>query len=965
MRVPFLQRNRLATKLGLGFLFLLALPVVIITLDNLYRVSSYEREMIAGAERQTLFAQAQAIRNLLLEPVSDVLFLSSATPTQRFLQHAASPDATTAGMEAFLVNYIQRSVLPYHELSMLNENGHPMLLLQRTGMDYTRDPDIPESYQHRYRKAFEGAMHLSAIRGRRVPVHIQVHCKSAPENTPPHVQDLHLIDYSVLLRNAEGIIRGVFILSLDGNALLDDTLASLGIQNGVVLNPEGEIINNTTQSPTETRVLRLLETPYREDILREEQARILSPPQVPGWSYFSTRIHPPGQSAIQWTLLSEIPEDVLNQQTTESRRALLLAAGASLFVAAILVVLFTRRTVEPIRRLAEATRRIGPGDWRPALPAAMTSDEVGDLVRGFSSMASRLHELHSIQENTAENLRITLHSIGEGVIVTDPQGAIVGMNPIATQMTGEPETTARGLPFENTLHVVQDHSREPLAPRLRAFLVEGGTSMTLHTATLVRPDGREIPVAVTIGTMHDNRKRLLGAVLVMRDQTEQRKAALVLERMNEELESRVQERTEELQATNEELTVANEELQATSQKLLDEIEERRQAEEALVRAERMAAVGTLAAGVAHEFNNINVIVIGFVQLILMEEESLPEGVADKLGRVLNAAKRAADITKNLVTFAGQSRPSFRNEDINTVVEQTLDLVEKTLANDGIAVERELAPMPPCHMDPSRLGQVILNLLINAQHALLGREDKRIHIRTHATEKEIFLEVSDNGCGIEQGEISRIFTPFFSTKGEHAKGDTPQSKVRGTGLGLSVCLKIVNDHHGRIHVESEKGCGTTFRIHLPRQVRMPELPPLALVSKPKRKTAIPAALCAGQRVLVLDDEPDVLEFATLSLRVLGCKIEAFREGSVALQRLQTGRFDLILLDMIMPSMTGLQFIERLKALRLESPPGIIVMTGRPLKDVHDDLGDHPDAVLIRKPFSQEDLIDAIHKALSLS
>jgi PAS domain S-box-containing protein len=244
-----------------------------------------------------------------------------------------------------------------------------------------------------------------------------------------------------------------------------------------------------------------------------------------------------------------------------------------------------------------------------------------------------------------------------------------------------------------------------------------------------------------------------------------------------------------------------------------DVTERKRMEEALIRSERMAAVGTLAAGIAHEFNNLNHVILASVELAL-NDDPVNSVLATRLETIRRAALKGSTIVNNLLSFGARQTSDLGMGSLNRAVESALSLVEDELTREGILLVRRLGTTPQSLMSEGQIAQVVLNLLTNARHALLERPVKRIEVETGTEGTTAYLRVSDTGCGIPKAHLTRIFTPFFSTKGEHSAGDGPQSRVKGTGLGLGVSQTIVSNHGGLLGVESDEGVGTTFTMRLP-------------------------------------------------------------------------------------------------------------------------------------------------------
>lgn len=235
-------------------------------------------------------------------------------------------------------------------------------------------------------------------------------------------------------------------------------------------------------------------------------------------------------------------------------------------------------------------------------------------------------------------------------------------------------------------------------------------------------------------------------------------------------------------------------------------------QEDLIRSDRLAALGTLVGGMTHEFNNINLTVMGFSQLLL-ERDDLPAEVVDYLQRINRAAGRANTITNSLLDFSRKGGGSYRRGNIAAAVAEALSLIRGPYEKEGIVVRDLVESVPDSSMDHDQIVQVLLNIVTNSRHAMVDRDRKVLTVRTGREGAMVYASVSDTGCGIPAEHLSQVFTPFYSTKGEHAGGGG-QTKIRGTGLGLSVSHTIMKNHGGDISLESRAGEGTVFTISLP-------------------------------------------------------------------------------------------------------------------------------------------------------
>jgi|GEM_PF-1098810 len=243
-------------------------------------------------------------------------------------------------------------------------------------------------------------------------------------------------------------------------------------------------------------------------------------------------------------------------------------------------------------------------------------------------------------------------------------------------------------------------------------------------------------------------------------------------------------------------------------------EARRHAEEQLFRAERLAALGQLVTGIAHQFNNINVGIMGYTQMAAAHPE-IPEEVRQHLDKILQFTRRATTIVKELAAFSDQSLLwGFSRLDLSHVVSEELSRLQKTADLAGVELTADLPAGMLVEANFGLVNQLLANLVINSAHATLGKENRTIRVSTRRAGDKVVLEVQDNGCGIPKRYLSRIFDPFFTTKGAQAAKGSPLAEVPGVGLGLSLCQTIAQNHGGMISVNSEEGIGTTVTFTLP-------------------------------------------------------------------------------------------------------------------------------------------------------
>ncbi|MDD5313478.1 MAG: PAS domain S-box protein [Dehalococcoidia bacterium] len=375
-------------------------------------------------------------------------------------------------------------------------------------------------------------------------------------------------------------------------------------------------------------------------------------------------------------------------------------------------------------------------------------------------------------------------------------------------------------------------------------------------------------------------------------------------------------------------------------------EERRSLEQKAQTASRLASVGEMASGIAHEINNPLTGVIGYAQLLLRED--LPEKIKKDLKIIDDGAQRVADIVNRLLAFARQQKPERTIVDVNDIIQNTLLLRNYHLKTSNIEVSTRLDPALPATLaDRGQIQQVFLNLIANAETEMkLAHNKGTLEITTRLVNNYVSVYFKDDGPGIEPENIEKIFDPFFTTR------DVGQ----GTGLGLSICHGIISEHNGHIYAQSKPGKGSTFVVELPIISKAPVSDELAEEDGDKKDMG-------RARILVVDDEQVILQFLNRVLRAEGHDVETVDSAAAALEMIQKKRYSLILLDIKMPGISGIEFYRQLEKIARSLANRVVFMTGDVMGIDTKEFLETTGAPFINKPFDISKLRHQVDQVLS--
>jgi PAS domain S-box-containing protein len=533
-----------------------------------------------------------------------------------------------------------------------------------------------------------------------------------------------------------------------------------------------------------------------------------------------------------------------------------------------------------------------PGYFRDEEVRVLTTlaDDVSFALESAASERERRRMEEMVR--ASETLRALIYDSVEDVIfylaVEGPERyRFLSVNRTFLAVTGLSERAVIGKPVEE---VVPEPSRSLVLSKYREAIARR-QKVSWDEATPY-PKGLKHG-EVTVSPIFDAQGRCTNLVGTVHDVTQRKQVEAALRKMadalssaNDALEQRVAERTDDLDEAN--------------RKLGAEIAERQRTEAALRQAQKLEAIGRLAGGVAHNFNNILTVVLSSLDI------AQAPGVDEQAARSLlaagqRAAERGARVTRQLLAFAGQQRLNLEVIDPSAHLREFVALMAQSLRGD-IVIESDIPDgLSPVEIDPAELELAILNLGLNARDAMPNGGVVRVAAANRTMRHRgldldgdyVVIEISDGGSGIAPENLSRVFEPFFTTK----------DVASGSGLGLSQVHGFAKQSLGAVDIESEPGKGTTVRLYLPVSTK----PPTARGEQPGRARHAPHA--AGT-VLVVEDDPDVAELAAALLRRCGFEVGVAHRARAALARLRGGEpVDLVFADILMPDgMNGIELAE---------------------------------------------------------
>ncbi len=499
----------------------------------------------------------------------------------------------------------------------------------------------------------------------------------------------------------------------------------------------------------------------------------------------------------------------------------------------------------------------------------------GRMRQALARSAQALHQAR-------EQLDVLLNQAPVGIVQTDLGGRFLLTNERFRTLVGRRSDVLQAQQMLDVIHP-EDHSRHQAG---HARMLATGEPFVIEKR-LVRSDETEVWVISHMSVTHDPEGHPLHVIAAVQDISHRRAAEAALHAMNATLEQRVAE------------TVA----------------ERTRVEESLRHSQRMEALGQLAGGVAHDFNNVLQAIAGGARLIQRRPHD-PETVRRLAGLVVDAADRGASVTRRLLSFARRDALQPGPVEAAPLLQDMQEILARTLGSSITVQASADAGLPPLLADRGQLETVLVNLATNARDALLGEDglprpgENRVALRASLADGAaaglrpgayILIEVTDNGPGMDGETLLHATEPFFTTK--------PRS--RGTGLGLSVARGFAEQSGGALQLVSAPGGGTTARLWFPVAPAMVE-------------SAAGVALGSVPRIVLVDDDPEVREVIAETLSGRGCLVDGYASAASALERLRAGQADVLISDLSMPGTDGLTLIQ--EAQRLQPGLPAVLLTG---------------------------------------
>jgi len=606
--------------------------------------------------------------------------------------------------------------------------------------------------------------------------------------------------------------------------------------------------------------------------------------------------------ALDWSFISTVAIDEITKPVTELKYILIILSAVIALVSALMAYRISNAYSHNLQKIATRAKNISLGIYSEQPPIIIErKGAFKTMVSAFNKMEANLKKLIRELKDREQRLDITLNSIGDGVIATDKKGNITRMNPTSAKMTGWKFLDAEGKPVKDVFSIVDETTREPILNPVEKVIATGSTVYLSNHTTLLSKDGSEYQIEDSAAPIRDEENNIHGMILIFSDVTQ-----------------------------------------------------RKEAEKQYRRTLKMNALGKLTGGVAHDYNNMLGVIIGYCDLLENELSNQPK-LLTYINTIQQSAQRGANLTKKLLDFSKYKSSESVKLNLNTLLQEQEFMLQKTLTVRIELVFRLNKELWSVYLDESDMIDAILNISINAMHAIEG--SGRLTIRTSnvkineadahglgiVAKDYVLLSFTDTGCGMSENIRDSIFDPFFSTKGE-----------KGTGLGLSQVYGFVQRSKGAIKVYSEQGHGSEFLLYFPRYYETLQN------EEPLKEENIVKTINA-ETILVVDDEKNIVTFCCAVLEKFGFTTLSSLSAKNALEILENEKVDILLSDVIMPEMDGHQ----LAAIVKKKYPDIKIQLASGFdhnlmgKDVIQSL----QKSLLKKPYTSQELLQAILRLIN--
>jgi PAS domain S-box-containing protein len=590
------------------------------------------------------------------------------------------------------------------------------------------------------------------------------------------------------------------------------------------------------------------------------------------------------------------------QQFVDDIREQLLWTGAGAFAIAIAASLFlSRHMSRPLRELADSAAKIAAGHWDHRISAG-GSAEAAAMADAFNDMTMSLSHWHDEARKRADQLQTAYdrfyavtQSAYDAIVSTDADGVITFWNRRAEAIFGYEESGAIGRRFDSLLSA-EGRARYGDAARSLAAQIKGAPEAQTLEGEGLRRDGSVVPIELSLTAWQSDGQRYITAIV--RDVTERRKAEALI----------------------------------------------RLRDQQLLQAQKMEAVGRLASGVAHDFNNSLAVIHGMGEVLLATMTADDPKRAD-VELMMQASEGAAAVTRRLLAFGRKSTAdATRIVDAGDIVTGLLKMLRRLLGEQVNIAADAIADGSHVRIDPGQLEQVLMNLALNARDAMPDGGNLSIEVRSSTISDPavchragvgrgdyVSIAVRDTGCGMDAETAARIFEPFFTTK----------EPGRGTGLGLSMVYSIVTQSGGGIEIETAPGRGTTFLLHFPR-----------VKAEEDRATGANAIRTGEETILLVEDQRPIRLLLTQQLKRAGYSVLAAgsADEAVNVAAAHDGTIDLLVTDVMLHGTGGFALSESIAASR----PGtkVLFITGYPPGATEREPIDAAGLPCLQKPFSFE-------------